>query len=112
MSQTVPTEPLVPELALSVSVVRKGDTLDNAAASEDPVVAPPSYHEPVVTRRELWSYYRTSFDVIRDAMFLTGYYQCITTGITCVSPCCVSSEAWLMTENSMRMGLMCRVLVP
>ena len=87
MSQTVPsTESLVPELALSVSVVKKGDTLENAAASEGPVISPPSYHEPVVTRRELWSYYCTSLDVICDAiMSLTGYYQCITTEITCVS---------------------------
>jgi hypothetical protein len=54
MSHTEPTpEHLVPELALSVTVVRK----DDAAVSEVPVVAPPSYHEPVVTRRELWSYY-------------------------------------------------------
>jgi hypothetical protein len=66
MSHPVPTEPLVPDLALSVPVVKKGDTLVNAAACEDPVVAPPSYHEPVVTRRELWSYYRTSrLDIIR-----------------------------------------------
>ncbi|KAH9013511.1 MFS general substrate transporter [Lactarius pseudohatsudake] len=30
---------------------------DDAAASEAPIVPPPSYDEPVVTRRELWSYY-------------------------------------------------------
>ena len=66
MSQTVPSaEPLIPELALCVSIVKKGDTLENAADSEGPIIAPPTYHEPVVTRRELWSYYRTSLDVIR-----------------------------------------------
>ena len=52
--ETIP-ENLIPELALSVTVVKKHD----AAVSEVPIVAPPSYHEPVVTRKELWSYYRT-----------------------------------------------------
>lgn len=68
MSHTVSaTEHLIPELAFSVTVVRKDDT----AASEVPGVARPSYHEPVVTRRELWSYYRTCpLDVILDAMAL------------------------------------------
>lgn len=63
MSHAVPTEHLVPELVLPDSDVGK----DDAAASEVPVVAPPSYDEPVVTRRELWSYYRTCpLDVILD----------------------------------------------
>ncbi|KAI9467369.1 MFS general substrate transporter [Lactarius psammicola] len=51
MSHTVPKDHLVPELVLPS--VRK----DDAATSEVPVVAPPSYDEPVVTRKELWSYY-------------------------------------------------------
>jgi len=51
MANTTATEHLVPELVLP-------DT-DDAAASDVPVVAPPNYDEPVVTRRELWSYYRT-----------------------------------------------------
>ncbi|KAF8261780.1 vacuole effluxer Atg22 like-domain-containing protein [Lactarius quietus] len=60
MSHAVPTEHhLVPELALLVTAVRKDDALEDigTSTSEVPVVAPPSYHEPVVTRRELWSYY-------------------------------------------------------
>ncbi|KAH9062325.1 MFS general substrate transporter [Lactarius vividus] len=51
MSHTKPTEHHVSELALP------GIMKDNSVASEVPVVAPPSYNEPVVTRRELWSYY-------------------------------------------------------
>ncbi|KAH9002488.1 MFS general substrate transporter [Lactarius hatsudake] len=51
MSHTKPTEQPVSDLALP-------DILkDDAAVSEVPVLAPPSYDEPVVTRRELWSYY-------------------------------------------------------
>lgn len=51
MSHTKPTEHHVSELVLP------GIMKDDAAASEVPVLPPPSYDEPVVTRRELWSYY-------------------------------------------------------
>ena len=91
MSHTVPTtEHLVPELALSVTVVRKDDT----AASEVPVVAPPSYHDPVVTRRELWSYYRACpLDTIPDAMSLTGCYSVYYNGDNVRLSVLVPSEA-------------------
>jgi hypothetical protein len=74
MSHTVPIEHLVPELV--PDGVRKDDPA--ASGSEIPVVAPPSYDEPVVTRRELWSYYRTfPLDVICDVphILLSVYYN-------------------------------------
>lgn len=72
MSHAVPTEHLVPEL------VPDGVKKDDPATSELPVVAPPSYDEPVVTRRELWSYYRTCpLDVVCDVphILLSVYYN-------------------------------------
>ena len=92
MSHTIPTEHLVQDIVpeLDLPGVRKNDV----AVSEVPIVAPPSYDEPVVTRRELWSYYRTCpLDVIRDVPHRSRHYcQYITTEITCVSPYCVLSE--------------------
>jgi hypothetical protein len=37
--------------------VRKDDTV----SIDPPVISPRTYDEPIVTRKELWSYYRKSF---------------------------------------------------
>ena len=69
----------VPELALPE--VRK----DESASESVPMapVAAPSYDEPVVTRRELWSYYCVYPSLF--AISLTASLQCINLGITYVS---------------------------
>jgi hypothetical protein len=37
--------------------VSPGVREDDAAATDAPVISPKSYGEPIVTRKELWSYY-------------------------------------------------------
>lgn len=54
---------------------------DDTAASEAPVVAPPSYEEPVVTRIELWRSYRTyPLDVMHNVPHrsLSVYYNVVS----------------------------------
>jgi hypothetical protein len=66
MSYTVPTaEPPSPELVIP----------------DDPVIAPPSYNEPVVTRKELWSYYCMFPHLCLFAIIFMTVRQCIITEI-------------------------------
>src|SRR6266852_1480560 len=83
MSQPAPTpapEPVSPG-------VRKDDTV----SIDSPVISPRTYDEPIVTRKELWSYYRKSCSESTSSRFpgLQHFVisQYITMETTCVLYC-------------------------
>jgi hypothetical protein len=87
-----PWEPLsfspsmsLPTLEANPAILPEAQKDDNASVPVTPVT-PQSYDEPVVTRRELWSYYGVyQYIFLSFEMLLTASLQHIPLGITYVS---------------------------